>query len=138
MSVHDLVDAAVKALVIAAAPIALIVGLDGQEAELDRVPAGGRVAIGNGDPGEPDITLSPITYHYDRSIDIEITAAPATVRAIVDALSVALAADRTLGGVVEWADAIAPLIVSESADGAPVITTASATIVASYSTTRPL
>lgn len=139
MSVHAVVDQAVKALVAAAATGAQVVGLDASEAVPERLAAGGRVVVRDGDPGQPEITLSPLTYCYDRTIGIEVTAVTsAEVDAILTALSAAIVADRTLGGLVEFLDATAPLVEAQAIEGAPVLAEGSATIVASYSTSQPL
>lgn len=139
MSVHRDVDRAVKALAAAAVPNAEVLGLDGAGASPDRIGAPGRIIVQEGDPGQPEITLSPLTYHYDRSIPIDVTAASAAVLdAIFVALSAAIAANRTLGGLVEFLDATAPLTEAQAIDGAPVLSAGSATIVATYSTPQPL
>ncbi len=33
----------------------------------ERVPAGGLLILRDGEPGEPEVTLSPLAYHYGRS-----------------------------------------------------------------------
>jgi hypothetical protein len=138
MAIHGDVDAAVKALVKAAAPAASVFGLDGNEAVLEQVGPGGRIIVQYGDPGDPEVSLSPLTYYYDRSIALDIDGTPAEVTAILVAIGSALEANRTLGGVVEFVDAIAPLIETQSVEGSPIVTSASATIVATYSTPHPL
>ena len=37
----------------------------------ERVPAGGLLILRDGEPGEPDVTLSPLRYHYQQRAEIE-------------------------------------------------------------------
>ena len=38
----------------------------------ERLPAGGLVILRDGDPGTPEVTLSPLTYHYEHRAEIEV------------------------------------------------------------------
>ena len=37
----------------------------------ERVPAGGLLILRGGEPGEPEVTLSPLRYHYQHRAEIE-------------------------------------------------------------------
>ena len=37
----------------------------------ERVPAEGLLILRDGEPGEPDVTLSPLRYHYQHRAEIE-------------------------------------------------------------------
>jgi len=37
----------------------------------ERVPAGGLLILRDGEPGEPEVTLSPLRYHYQHRAEIE-------------------------------------------------------------------
>lgn len=37
----------------------------------ERVPADGLLILRDGEPGEPDVTLSPLAYHYRHRAEIE-------------------------------------------------------------------
>ena len=37
----------------------------------ERVPAEGLLILRDGDPGEPEVTLSPLRYHYQHRAEIE-------------------------------------------------------------------
>jgi len=38
----------------------------------ERIPAGGLVILRDGDPGAPEVTLSPLAYHYEYRAEIEV------------------------------------------------------------------
>ena len=40
----------------------------------ERMPAGGLLILRDGEPGEPEVTLSPLTYHYQHRAEIEAEA----------------------------------------------------------------
>ena len=143
---------ALKAMLVAALPSSVTVeGLDGADASPDRLLAGGRVLIEAGNPGEPEIDLSPPTYNYRHEIPVTVDAlavaatadAPAmtaedAVDAILDLMSAAIEADRFLGGAVDYLDAYAPQSEDDYVDGAAVSRVAPFTIIATYSTSHPL
>jgi len=37
----------------------------------ERVPTDGLLILRDGEPGEPDVTLSPLAYHYQHRAEIE-------------------------------------------------------------------
>lgn len=137
--------AAVKALMAQALPYATVLGLDGQDAAPARVGQFGRVVVRSGDPGDPEIDLSPLTYNYQHQIPIEVAAYESggrTSEEAVDdmlvAIGEAIEADRTLGGLVDWIDATAPTTEDIFTDGATPPKGADLLIVATYATTNPL
>ncbi len=70
-SKRETVLGAVKALVASALPGAEV---KRNLAKPERIPPGGLVVIRDGDPGEPDVTLSPVSYLYTHRIPVEIAA----------------------------------------------------------------
>jgi hypothetical protein len=40
----------------------------------ERVPAAGLLILRDDDPGEPAVTLSPLTYHYQHRAEVEAVA----------------------------------------------------------------
>ena len=76
-SKRETVLGAVKALVAAALPGAEV---KRNLAKPERIPPGGLVVIRDGDPGEPDVTLSPVFYLYTHRIPVEIAAFESSVR----------------------------------------------------------
>ena len=73
----------------------------------DEVLAGGLLNLGDGSPGEPETTLSPLTYHYEHVAELEVVvmgqpdAIDAAWDALLQGVSTAINADTTLGGAVE-------------------------------------
>jgi len=111
----------------------------------ERVPASGLVILRDGDPGTPEVTLSPLAYHYEHRAEIEVIvqgktpAARATVfDALVLAIAVALTTDRTLGGFCDWTEAQAPQPVDLPVEDASALKAAIVPVILTYSTTDPL
>ena len=95
-----------------AALYAVLAGIVGPDAKRNEeadvaVPAGGLLNLGDGSPGEPEVTLSPLTYHYEHVAELEVMVSgqPEAIDAAWDALlqsvSTAINADTSLGGAVE-------------------------------------
>ena len=80
----------------------------------ERVPAAGLMILRDGEPGEPEVTLSPLRYHYQHRAEIEAVVQGAARDAAFDTLcasiSAALAADRTLGGLCDWIEVFDPRV----------------------------
>ncbi len=85
----------------------------------ERVPIDGLVILRD---GEPEVTLSPLAYHYQHRAEIEAVLQSADRDAAFDALTAsigaALAADRTLSGLCEWGEVEAPHPVDLPVEGA--------------------
>ncbi|PRX29006.1 hypothetical protein SAMN05216257_10487 [Meinhardsimonia xiamenensis] len=107
-----------------------------------RVPAGGLVILRDGDPGEPEVLLSPPTYVYQHRAQLEVLADGSNREAVFDslcaAIGVALAGDRTLGGVCDWAEPEAPAPEELSEDGGEGMKAAVVPVVLHYATGDPL
>ena len=108
----------------------------------ERVPADGLLILRDGEPGEPEVTLSPLAYHYQHRAEIEAVVQGADRDAAFDTLtasiSSALAADRTLGGLCDWVEPEAPASVDLPVEGAAALKAAIITVVLHYTTTGPL
>lgn len=78
----------------------------------ERVPPSGLLILRDGEPGEAEVTLSPLAYHYQHRAEIEAVVQGAHRDAAFDTLiariGTALAADRTLGELCDWVEAEAP------------------------------
>ena len=96
----------------------------------------------DGEPGEPEVTLSPLAYHYQHRAEIEAVVQGADRDAAFDTLTAsigaALAADRTLGGLCDWVEAEAPRPVDLPVDGAASLKAAVIPVVLHYTTADPL
>lgn len=114
-------------------------------AKPERIPPGGLVIVRDGDPGEPEVMLSPLLYVYTHRVPIEIAAyesSSATREQVLDeilgAIGTAVAGDRTLGGLCDFIEAEAPATDDIDTAGARLGRWADAAIVAVYGTTDPL
>ena len=106
------------------------------------MPAAGLLILRDGDPGEPAVTLSPLRYHYQHRAEVEAVVQTGTGRDaafdIINAgVGIVLAADRTLGGLCDWAVAEAPRPVDLAIEGAATLK-AAIPIVLHYATSDPL
>ena len=141
-SKRETVLGAVKALVASALPGAEV---KRNLAKPERIPPGGLVVIRDGDPGEPDVTLSPVSYLYTHRIPVEIAAfesATLTREEVLDgmlaAIGAAIIANRRLGGLVDWIEAEAPNSEDIETTGSQAGRFADVVIVAIYATADPL
>lgn len=111
----------------------------------ERIPPGGLVIIRDGEPGDPEVLLSPLTYVYAHRVPIEIAAfASATLTRehaldeMLLAIGLAVAADRTLGGLCDFIEPEAPSSDDLETTGAVSGRWADTAIIANYATPNPL
>ena len=109
----------------------------------ERIPPAGLIILRDGQPGEPEVTLSPLRYHYQHRAELEVIVQTPGSRAtafdvLTTSLGTALAADRTLGGLCDWVEAEAPASVDLPVDGAVPLKAAVITVVLHYTTADPL
>ena len=108
----------------------------------ERIPSAGLLILRDGEPGEPEVTLSPLTYHYEHRAEIEAvvqgTGRDTAFDALCASIGAALAVDRTLGGLCDWAEAEAPRPVDLPVEGAASLKAAVITVVLHYSLADPL
>ncbi len=109
----------------------------------ERIPAAGLIILRDGQPGEPEVTLSPLRYHYQHRAELEVIVQAGTGRAsalddLIAAIGIALEADRNLGGRCDWVEPEAPASVDLPIEGAAALKAAVITVVLHYSTTSPL
>ena len=109
----------------------------------ERIPATGLIILRDGKPGEPEVTLSPLTYFYEHRAELEVAIQAGTGRdalfdALVASIGAALAGDRTLGGLCDWVEAEAPDPVDLPIEGAAALKAAVITVVLHYATPDPL
>ncbi len=109
----------------------------------ERIPPAGLIILRDGQPGEPEVTLSPLRYHYQHRAELEVIVQTPGNSAIafdtlIAAIGSALAADRTLGGLCDWVEAEAPASVDLPVNGAVSLKAAVVTVVLHYTTVDPL
>jgi hypothetical protein len=108
----------------------------------ERVPTEGLLILRDGEPGEPEVTLSPLAYHYQHRAEIEAVVQGADRDTAFDTLAAsvgaALAADRTLGALCDWVEADAPRPIDLAVEGAASLKAAVIPVILHYSTADPL
>jgi len=109
----------------------------------ERIPAAGLIILRDGQPGEPEVTLSPLRYHYQHRAELEVVVQAPNDRAtaldtLIASIGAALEADRTLGGLCDWVEPEAPASVDLPVEGAAALKAAVITINLHYTTTGPL
>ena len=109
----------------------------------ERVPPAGLIILRDGQPGDPEVTLSPLRYHYQHRAELEVIVQTPANRAtafdaLLAAIGTALVIDRTLSGLCDWVEAEAPTSVDLPVDGAVSLKAAVVTVVLHYSTSNPL
>ena len=110
-----------------------------------KVPAEGLLILRDGDPGEPEVTLSPTRYHYQHRAEIEALVQhgdqaqrDAALDALLGTLAQALDVQTNLGGLVDYLHIETPDFLSETVEGAPTIKAAVVPVILEYSTSNPL
>ena len=111
----------------------------------ERVSDQAMAILRDGEMGEPEVSLSPLTYHWQHQVAIELFVADpdAAVRdARMDGLLVELSTlieqDRTLGGVIEYAEIGPPKFDELAPDGTSGIKACLLPVVLHYSSSGPL
>ena len=109
----------------------------------ERIPTTGLIILRDGKPGDPEVTLSPLTYFYEHRAELEVVIQAGTGRdALFDALTASigagLAADRTLGGLCDWVESEAPEPVDLPIEGAAALKAAVIVVVMHYATNDTL
>ncbi len=110
-----------------------------------KVPAQGLFILRDGDPGEPEVTLSPPRYHYQHRAEIEALVQHAeqaqrdqALDDLLGTLAQALDGQTSLGGIVDYLHIETPEFLSETIEGAPTIKAAVVPVILEYTTTNPL
>ena len=133
------VGVGVKTLIKAALPNSKVIGMEPDEAKPTNVDEFGLVIVRSGDPGTPDIDLSPPTYWYEHQFPIEVAArSREALDIMMMAIGDAIIANRSLGGLCTYLDAEAPVDGETQTVGTVAISWADFPIIATYSTTSPL
>ncbi|WP_428542671.1 acyl-CoA transferase [Profundibacter sp.] len=111
----------------------------------ERIPVGGLLILRDGDPGTPEVTLSPLQYHFEHRAEVEVivqdktpAARDAAFDTLLQSLGVAIALDRTLGGLCDWVEGEAPQPVDLPVEGAEALKAAVVPAILTYTTADPL
>jgi len=111
----------------------------------ERIPFGGLLILRDGDPGTPEVTMSPLQYHFEHRAEVEVIVQGKTppdrdtaFDALLATLATAIAVDRTLGGLCDWVEAEAPQPVDLPVEGAEGLKAAIVPVILTYTTADPL
>ena len=111
----------------------------------ERLSEHAMAVLHDGEMGEPEVSLSPLTYHWQHRVAIELFVADPDASERdkrMDGLLVELAAlieaDRTLGGVIEYAEIGPPKFDELAPDGVSGIKACLLPVVLHYSSSGPL
>ena len=111
----------------------------------ERIPTGGLLILRDGDPGQPETSLSPLTYHYEHRAEVEAVAEAGTPAErdtafdeLVFSVGGAVSLDRTLGGLCDWVETEAPQPVDVPVEGAVGLKAAVIPVMLHYATSDPL
>ena len=109
----------------------------------ERIPPAGLIILRDGTPGEPGVTLSPLTYHFQHRAELEMIVQSATDRdalfdALVAQIGAVIAADRTLRGLCDWVEPEAAEPVDLPVEGAASLKAGIIPVILHYATTDAL
>jgi hypothetical protein len=142
VSKREQVISAVETLIKAALPAA---DVQRNVDKPERPDANGVVIIRDGDPGQPEYSLSPLIYLYTHRIPVEVLAyeSPGVSReqaldTMLGSIGVAVAADPTLGGLCDYVEPDAPAPDDLETEGAVSGRWAEIGVIAVYGTSNPL
>ena len=109
----------------------------------ERLPMSGLFILRDGEPGEPDVTMSPLTYHYEHKAEVEAIIQisdhlDTNFDLMTSALGAAINGDRTLGGLCDWVEAKAPQPVDLPMEGVAHFKAAIIPVILHYAVGDPL
>ena len=100
------------------------------------------IIINDGEPGQPEVTLSPLAYHYEHEVELVVALQEASdpfvaLDALVGAIGLQIVSHRTLAGC-NWIEASAPVPYELPVDGGASITAARIAVTLVYTLGDPL
>lgn len=108
----------------------------------ERLPPEGLIILRDGDVGEPEILLSPLSYVWTHAARIEAFSGAADPDGHLDdllmAIATALTADPTLGGLVDLINVGAPDFDAAAPEGGADVKAAIVSVRLIYETAHPL
>ena len=111
----------------------------------ERVSEHAMAILRDGEMGEPEVSLSPLTYHWQHQVAIELlvaepdaSARDARMDGLLMELAMLIEADRTLGGVIDYAEIGPPKFDELAPDGTGGIKACLLPVVLHYSSSGPL
>ena len=111
----------------------------------ERILPAGLIILSDGDPGTPEVLLSPLAYSYEHKAELEVlvqgktpTARAAAFDSLVQYIGAVIAAHRTLDGLCDWVETAAPKPVDLPVEGGEALKAAIIEITLIYTTADPL
>jgi hypothetical protein len=111
----------------------------------EKVPDGGLIILRDGDPGDPETLLSPLSYYWQHRALVEAVvqkgdqaARDLALDGLYRKISLAIAGDRTLGGLCDRVTPQAPDSNVLAVEGSPQIKGAIIPVELIYVTADPL
>lgn len=111
----------------------------------ERIADHAMAILRDGEMGEPEVSLSPLTYHWQHQVAIELFVADPDAAArdsrmdgLLTELASLIEADRTLAGVVEYAEIGQPRFDELAPEGTSGIKACLLPVVLHYSSAGPL
>lgn len=111
----------------------------------EKLPAGGLVMLRDGELGEPEILLSPLSYIWRHRAIVEAVVSGGTAAArdgalddLLSAVGQAIEADPRLGGLVDWIEIGPASFETLAVEGAAPLKGATIPITLHYATSSPL
>ena len=111
----------------------------------ERIADHAMAILRDGEMGEPEVSLSPLTYHWQHQVAIELFVADpdtstrdARMDGLLTELATLIETDRTLAGVVEYAEIGQPKFDELAPDGTSGIKACLLPVVLHYSSAGPL
>ena len=111
----------------------------------ERIADHAMTILRDGEMGEPEVSLSPLTYHWQHQVAIELFVADpdtstrdARMDGLLTELATLIETDRTLAGVVEYAEIGPPKFDELAPEGTSGIKACLLPVVLHYSSAGPL
>ena len=111
----------------------------------ERIADHAMAILRDGEMGEPEVSLSPLTCHWQHQVTIELfvadpdaAARDARMDSLLTDLAILIEADRTLAGVVEYAEIGPPKFDELAPEGTSGIKACLLPVVLHYSSAGPL
>ena len=111
----------------------------------ERIADHAMAILRDGEMGEPEVSLSPLTYHWQHQVAIELFVADpdtstrdARMDGLLTELATLIETDRTLAGVVDYAEIGQPKFDDLAPEGTSGIKACLLPVVLHYSSSGPL
>lgn len=111
----------------------------------EKIPEGGLIVMRDGDPGEPEVFLSPTTYYWQHRVLLEVavqkgvaTARDTALDTLFSQIAGVIASNNTLNGLCDLVIPLAPDTNTLAIEGAATVKTAIVSLTLIYSTADQL